>query len=64
VAETFFAGAALGLAFVGVTFFGTAIFATGLGVFFLVTAGFGLTTAFLLGIGVAFAPFFEAVIII
>jgi len=61
--ESFFAGAAFGFAFTGETFFGGTLFTIGLGTLFLLTTGFGLVTGFLLGAGVGFAPFFEAVII-
>ena len=61
--ESFFAGAAFGLAVTGETFFGGTLFTIGFGTLFLLTTGFGLTNAFLLGAGVSFAPFFEAVII-
>jgi hypothetical protein len=61
--ESFFAGAAFGLAFAGTTFFGDKLLTIGFGTLFLLTTGFGLTNAFLLGAGVGFAPFFEAVII-
>jgi hypothetical protein len=63
VVDSFFAGAAFGLAFVGTTFFGGTLLTIGFGTLFLLTTGFGLTNAFLLGAGVGFAPFFEAEII-
>jgi hypothetical protein len=63
VVESFFAGAAFGLALTGETFFGGALLIIGFGTLFLLTTGFGLANAFLLGAGVGFAPFFEAVII-
>ena len=61
--ESFFAGAAFGFVLTGESFFGGTVLTIGFGTLFLLTTGFGLTTGFLLGAGVGFAPFFEAVII-
>ena len=58
---TFLIGARFG--FGEATTFLTIGLLLGFGVIFLLTTGFGLTTAFLLGAAVGFTPFLAAVII-
>jgi hypothetical protein len=59
--DAFLIGARFG--FGDATTFLTIGLLTGFGVIFLLTTGFGLTTAFLLGAAVGLTPFFDAVMI-